>query len=165
MLPGTEFRQHYGNDVSDSNLDSTVWEALVRRLGLGGATAEVGIFDAEEASIALHHEFGAPRAGIVQRSFMRSTMKERQAEYIALAAKLAQLWITGRISGPNAAAMLGAWAVGAIKAQITHLGNFAPVTAETQRRKGPSYTRPLIRQFGNLVGSVRMRQVAVKITE
>lgn len=45
-----------------------------------GLTAEVGVFDGEEkrAQIAFWHEFGAPGAGIPERSFMRSTMEENR---------------------------------------------------------------------------------------
>jgi phage gpG-like protein len=36
---------------------------------------EVGVFGSK-AKIALHHEFGAPKAGIPERSFMRSAHRE-----------------------------------------------------------------------------------------
>lgn len=44
---------------------------------VSGDTVEVGVFGSR-AQIAKYHEFGAPKAGIPERSFMRSAFDENQ---------------------------------------------------------------------------------------
>ncbi|WP_135612752.1 HK97-gp10 family putative phage morphogenesis protein [Methanococcoides sp. AM1] len=44
---------------------------------LSGDTVEVGVFGSR-AQIAKYHEFGAPKAGIPERSFMRSAFNENK---------------------------------------------------------------------------------------
>lgn len=44
---------------------------------VSGDTVEVGVFGSR-AKIAKHHEFGAPAAGIPERSFMRSALRENR---------------------------------------------------------------------------------------
>ena len=43
----------------------------------GPGYVEVGVFGSR-AAIARHHEFGAPKAGIPERSFMRSAFRENR---------------------------------------------------------------------------------------
>ena len=55
-------------------------QQIDKRISKDGLTAEVGVFDGKEkrAYIALIHEYGAPAAGIPERSFMRSTLEENR---------------------------------------------------------------------------------------
>ncbi len=46
-------------------------------------TVEVGVFGSR-ASIARHHEFGAPRANIPERSFMRSAFGESKRKIVKM---------------------------------------------------------------------------------
>src|SRR5438128_1905152 len=107
-----------------------------------GAAVQVGPADGENAMLGLIHNYGAPSQGIPARPFMRQAFENRRGELIALQAKIAQLLIAGKLSEEKAMGLLGAWAVGAIKATITREGNFAPLKAATIKRKGSD--KPLI---------------------
>jgi phage gpG-like protein len=50
---------------------------------LGENSVEVGVFGSR-ASIARHHEFGAPRANIPERSFMRSAFAESKRKIVKM---------------------------------------------------------------------------------
>lgn len=123
-----------------------------------GAAVHVGPTDGENAEIGLIHEYGAPEAGIPARPFMAQTFRNRRAELIAIQAKIAQGILTGVLTEERAMNLLGAWAVGAIKATITRDGQFAPLKPATiARRKanpeGEKSDKPLI-DTGQLVGSI-----------
>lgn len=49
----------------------------------GFDSVEVGVFGSR-ASIAKHHEFGAPKAGIPERSFMRSAFNENKKKIVKI---------------------------------------------------------------------------------
>lgn len=48
-------------------------------------SAKVGVIGSK-ASIAAHHEFGAPEAGIPERSFIRSTFNEQKGKVVRIIA-------------------------------------------------------------------------------
>jgi len=128
------------------------WRELLARVrGLDRAHARVGVFEGEIARIATIHEYGAPEAGIVERSWLRETLRRKHAELVALQGKLTRLVIAGRLAPRAAASLLGTWAAGAIKARITSEGDFAPLAPSTIAAKGSS--RPLV-DTGQLVGSI-----------
>ena len=137
---------------SSANGDTTVWRKIYQTVRQAdGAAVQVGVFDGRNAEIGLIHEYGAPAAGIPARSFLRQTFENRRGELVALQAKLAQLLIAGKITEYKAMGLLGAWAVGAIKATITRDGTFAPLKPATIKRKKSD--KPLIHS-GQLVGAV-----------
>ncbi len=147
-----------GGSGSGSGSDTRVWQKIYRTVRQAGdAAVKIGVFDGRNAEIGLIHEYGAPAAGIPARSFLRQTFETRRGELVALQAKLAQLLIAGKITEYKAMGLLGAWAVGAIKATITRDGNFAPLKPATIRRKGSD--KPLI-HTGQLVGAVTFVVVA-----
>lgn len=49
----------------------------------GKDEVEVGVFGSK-AKIAVHHEFGAPKAGIPERSFLRSTFNEQKPKLVKI---------------------------------------------------------------------------------
>ena len=74
-------------DSSKSLIDSGEMRSEVTSKGaLGGDAVEVGIFGGR-ADVAVHHEFGAPSAGIPERSFLRSTAHEEDAKIFGIVAK------------------------------------------------------------------------------
>jgi hypothetical protein len=110
---------------------------------VGGVSVRVGPADGENAEIGLIHEYGAPKAGIPARPFLSQTFSNRRAELVAIQAKIAEGIFTGKLDEQKAMALLGAWAVGAIKATITRDGHFVPLKPATIKRKGSD--KPLIR--------------------
>lgn len=60
------------------------------KVGLLGSGAKRDDGALTNVEIGIIHEFGAPEAGIPERSFLRSTAARNRAEYMALLAKLAK---------------------------------------------------------------------------
>jgi hypothetical protein len=142
-----------------------VWDAIMRharahsqrgreshvKVGVlsGGGKSADGLSMVELAAI---HEFGAPRAGIPERSFIRAAMRANESEYRAVAARLSGAYVTGKISYQRALELLGVWGATAIKKYITAGSNIAPpLQAATVQRKGS--TRPLV-DTGQLVNAI-----------
>jgi phage gpG-like protein len=87
-----------------------------------GATVRVGVLDdatkqvepGEEPSklslleVAAVHEFGAPAAGIPQRSFIRATIDARRADIARLQLALAKQVLTGKLTPDQALEQMGA---------------------------------------------------------
>lgn len=124
------------------------WDALYSTIiKAGGAKVKVGVFNGvgggtgELATIAAHHEYGAPRANIPQRSYIMSTVRERKAELNAIMARAVKLMIQRKITERQALELVGAWLANAIKGRIVS-GPFAPLKPATIARKGSD--KPLI---------------------
>lgn len=132
--------------------DDKVWRkiyGLARKLD--GASVKVGVMEGDIAEIAMIHEYGAPKAKIPERSFIRSTFRNKRSELAALQARICALVLAGKLDEKKAMALIGAWSVGAIKATITKDGNLAPLAASTIAAKGSS--RPLV-DTSQLVNSI-----------
>lgn len=132
--------------MSQSN--TAGWDALYSLIiKAGGKQVHAGVFNGvngatgEIVSIAAHHEYGAPRAGIVERSYIRSVVRERKAELAALMARVVKMMIQRKITEQKALELIGAWLAGAIKGRIVS-GPFAPLKPSTIARKGSA--TPLI---------------------
>jgi hypothetical protein len=105
--------------------------------GKGAETSRGGITMAELSAI---HEFGSPAAGIPERSHLRSTVDQNQAEYRDLIRTLAE-----KFSDPNqgeagvrqALNLLGAKVAGDVQKAISS-GIPPPNSPATIRRKGSS---------------------------
>lgn len=132
--------------------------SLVRKAG--SEKLQVGIFDGENAEIGAIHEYGAPRAGIPARPWMRSTLSSRREELILLQRRLAQLFLQKKITEHKYLELLGAWLVAQMKAQISLYGPllFQPLKEATIRAKGGK-TAPLIKT-GQMLNSIRFVIVA-----
>jgi len=87
--------------------------------------------------VAAVHEFGAPAAGIPQRSFIRGTVDEKEGEIVAAQAALARRIVQGKVDGPTAGAQLGAKVKGFVQQRIAQ-GIEPALAPETVERKGSS---------------------------
>lgn len=141
------------------------WKAIRARVGsLSRMHARVGIIGAAAAQqhadsdltngeIAILHEFGSPAAHLPERSFVRSTMRDpkRLDELRRLQERIIGRVIEGKMTTEQAIGLIGAWGAGAIRAQITQHGNFAPLAPATIARKRSD--KPLV-ESGQLAGAV-----------
>ncbi len=118
--------------------------AELRRATNGGAYAKVGILGGTEerdggvsaVELGTIHEFGAPAAGIPERSFLRRTFDRKKDEWYALTRQLCSLLYGGRITMSKALGLLGARAAADMKATITDGPEIPPPPKpETLRRK------------------------------
>lgn len=91
------------------------------------------------AQLAAVHEFGT--AEIPERSFMRSTMAEKERELLNLTKKFLVQIINGDTNKKTALRTMGAFIARAFKNKI-QTGPFAPDKPETTKRKGSD--KPLI---------------------
>ncbi len=124
--------------------DTKMWEQLVVKVGAAAKRKiRVGILeDGETATIGLHHEYGAPRANIPERSWLRSTFNERGNDLAKVQARVVRAILAGKLTVQQGLELLGAWAMNAVKRQITTSGTFEPLKPRTIARKGSS--KPLI---------------------
>lgn len=146
------------------------WDEVRARVdGLGRLHARVGVIgaaasqphaagDLTNGEIATLHEFGNPSTGLPERSFVRATMRDpaRLEELRRLQERVIGAVVAGRMTGAQAVGLLGAWAAGAIRAQITERGDFAPLAPATVAAKGSS--KPLV-DSGQLVGAISFEVV------
>lgn len=137
--------------MSGGEADDAVWRKLYNLVQKAdGASVNVGVPPGELAEIGLIHEFGAPGANIPERSFIRSTMRKKRPQLIAMQARLAAMILAGKITPAQAMEMLGANVAYAIKETI-HAGDFAPLAPSTVKAKGSS--EPLV-ETGSLVDAI-----------
>lgn len=113
-----------------SENDDSVWREIYERiklLGAEGSHVKVGVLegsgaaadgDISIAELAAIHEFGAPNAGIPERSFIRSTFTAKEAELVEITKKLARAVLLGKMTIEKALAVLGEWSAAAIKKTI-----------------------------------------------
>jgi hypothetical protein len=145
--------------VTDRDLG---WKAIVSRAAqIGRASTRVGIIGDEaqaergagvtQAELGAIHEFGAPKAGIPQRSFIRRAV-EKSKRIDGAIEHLAEQVIDGKESVQSALGQLGAVGAAEVKATITEgQGVPPPLEAETVKRKGSD--RPRV-DSGRLLGSI-----------
>lgn len=72
------------------------------------------------------HEYGAPRAGIPERSFLRRTANEKEAEWLELSKKLLVRVLSEKIDWAQALGLLGARAANDVKKTITNETEIPP---------------------------------------
>ncbi len=138
-------------------VDTSGWQRLLSIVkGIEGKVVRVGVHDGEISDIALIHEFGAPSAGIPERSFLRQTFQNKRDQINALRKNLLARVLTNQMTEHQALGLLGAFVAGAIKTTITSDGEFAPLAASTIRAKGSS--RPLVDK-GQLISSIAWQVV------
>lgn len=112
-----------------------------------GESREGGITNAE---LAMLHEFGAPGAGIPERSFLRATFDEKRDQYRALCRKLLAAVVDRKITVEAALKVLGLKVVADVKARI-RAGIAPPNSASTIAAKGSN--TPLI-DTSQLINSI-----------
>ena len=102
------------------------------------------------AELGVIHEFGAPKKGIPERSFMRSTASEESENLGRLGKLQIAECLEGNTSPYDVFATIGAYLQGKIVEKITD-GEFEPNNENTVKRKGSS--KPLI-DTGQLRGAI-----------
>lgn len=132
-----------------------------------GATVRVGVLDDATKNVepgdapsklsllevAAQHEFGAPAAGIPQRSFIRATVDEKRADIGRLQLALAKQVLAGKLTPDQALEQMGAKVAAWCQTRIAE-GISPALQPETVRRKGSS--TPLI-DTGQLRSSITYR--------
>lgn len=119
-------------------------------IGSQGGKAPHGDSGLSVLEIAAVHEFGAPSVGIPERSFIRRTFNQKQAELAKVCAHLAAEYLAG-LPLEKALGKLGAWGQTAVKKTITEDGVPPPLKPATIARKGSS--RALV-DTGQLLNSI-----------
>lgn len=129
-------------------------EGATVRCGIQGSDAVREHDDKSRLSvveIATVHEFGSSDGRIPQRSFLRSTFDESQAELSKLLSRLGSQVAALKMSTEQAVELIGLRYVDLVKAKIRN--HIAPLLAESTIVKKGSST-PLI-DTGRLIGSLR----------
>lgn len=104
------------------------------------------------AELGAIHEFGAPRANIPERSFLRATADAKRLEWMALLERSLRLAVAGRLTVDQAMGIVGQQAVADVVARIREgAGIPPPLQQATIDRKGSS--RPLV-DTGRLVQAI-----------
>lgn len=139
------------------DIDPKALDKLRQRLVGDNKVVHVGIPEGKHeedgtpvAMIAAVHEFGSPSQEIPERPFLRITPVKHREKYVRLNRINLVKMLRGQTTVENALGQLGEMAKGDVQQEIRN-GNFAPLKAETIRRKGSS--RPLI-DSGQMVQSV-----------
>lgn len=165
-------------EVKDKDLG---WKALlerVKQLAADKTYVKAGVLSAKGAQehpshgeakhitnvqLAVIHEFGAPSAGIPERSFLRSTFHEKRAAYREMLGKLLKNSVVkGKEDLFHSFALVGQKLSADIKGKFTEGEGIAPpLAAETIARKGSS--RPLV-DTGTLKNSITYAVVKGKGT-
>lgn len=138
------------------DIDPKKLDELRKRL-VGNLVVRVGIPAGKHeedgtpvAMIAAVHEFGSPEQGIPERPFLRITPVKQRMKYARLNRINLVKMLRGQMAVETALGQLGEMAKGDVQQEIRN-GNFAPLKAETIRRKGSS--KPLI-DSGQMIQSV-----------
>ena len=100
--------------------------------------------------VALIHEFGAPAAGIPQRSFLRAAIDEHAPDIRRLILAVAARALDGAITPAQALGQIGAKVAGWVQTRVDQ-GIAPPLKAATIARKGSS--KPLV-NVGQLKAAV-----------
>lgn len=125
-------------------------EVAVGVLEEKGAAPKRGAADMTVLMVATIHEFGAPAAGIPQRSFVRAYVDEHRDQIRAWQREILTPVFAGKVTATQALNRLGAKISGGIQARIS--AGIPPALAqETVDRKGSS--TPLI-DTGQLRASI-----------
>jgi len=142
------------------------WKAIKRAVDMAGDKhAKVGVFSARGGGldkdgkpgsgtvleVAIIHEYGAPDAGIPQRSFIGGGISHGSSEIGKIQEKVAKAAFSGKITFDVGLEAIGLKAQTEIKNYITQGNNLEPLSPKTIEAKGSS--RPLV-DTGQLVNSI-----------
>jgi hypothetical protein len=111
------------------------------------------------AALGMLHEYGAPGANIPERSFLRSTLANRQIAIRGMWAEQLRL-VIGRKKTPREALEHAGMALVAMIQQTIRDGIDPPLATETILRKGS--TKPLI-DHGQLINAISYEVVELPI--
>lgn len=125
--------------------------------GIDGVQVRVGWFEGTTepngtptAYVAAIHEFGAPRAGIPARPFMRPTIANNQAAWMQEFAAIARKSLTGGLDPVQAMDQMGLRIAGEVKQSIQAVSS-PPLKPQTVKRKG--HNKPLV-ESGTMLKTV-----------
>ena len=114
--------------------------------------ARVGVFG--DTAKAAAHEFGAPGAGIPERSFIRLTFAKQEREQAAFSAKLVKAIVEKGMSVEKALELLGQWGVKEVRATIVKQpSEWEPLSKAYAAKKDPKKTKILV-DTGELINSI-----------
>lgn len=151
-------------------MDDRVWRQLKAKLAKAeGAEVRVGVLaskggDAEAApgfpmtALATVHEYGSPRNGIPERSFIRSTFEAKAGEVGKITERLARGFVEGKISLARAYEVLGTKGAAMVKATIAS-GPHIPPPLKPATVKAKGSDRPLV-DTGALKNAISYEVVA-----
>jgi phage gpG-like protein len=152
--------------MAKSKADTKVWERLRAKIrDIGKHHAKVGIVDAgaTEADgtrivdIAAIHEYGAPSAGIPERSFIRFTLEQRKGDLLNMSERLARMLLADKLDVEKALKILGAFTAEAIKTSIRRRlikQDLAPSTRLAKLRKYGDENPTALVDTGRLINSI-----------
>lgn len=156
--------------MARDGINDKVWRKLQGvLLALDKSFVKVGVLSGEGADtktedgkanmvgIAAIHEFGAPKANIPERSFIRRTLNEKEKELGNKSRALAEMIIRGDITHTRGLEILGTWAATEIKKTITK-GKHIPPPLKPATIAAKGSDRPLV-DTGRLVQSISHKVV------
>jgi hypothetical protein len=122
-------------------------EARVGVMGKSGAASGDPRFGMAE--LAYVHEFGSQKAGVPQRSFIRSAFDDQGAALVKLASQVAKAVVEERISPEDGVALIGEWGVARVRENMVRgiAPPLAPSTLAKRKRIQPGKAgsdKPLI---------------------
>lgn len=119
-------------------------------VGVQGTDASQDHDGITNAALAAIHEFGAPAAGIPERSFLRSTISRENKKYLKLLQNAGKNALA-KVPAKKSLEILGEIVVADVRKTIDRSIGLKPLKAATVARKGSS--KPLI-DTGQLKGSI-----------
>jgi phage gpG-like protein len=139
------------------------WKRIrAQLLKAGGAFTKVGVQEGEQrddgtdlVTVAAANEFGAPKAKIPERSFIRSTTDEQREEVERVKRRILEKLVDGTSDIKTELAKLGSWMKAQIQKKIVDLK--LPINAESTKKKKGS-DNPLVDK-GQLQQSIRHVEV------
>jgi len=114
-------------------------ERISKELGKGPTGVKVGLPKGSNdypdgtsvIMVGIVHEFGSPKVGIPERSYLRTTVVEKKGEYKRLFRKLASRIVKGSMDTKKALGIVGLQVQTDVQAKITDIE-----TPPLQRREG-----------------------------
>lgn len=144
--------------VRDDNRSKEILKALQ---DLDGQYVQIGVLgddgkgDVNIVSIATIHEYGAPKAGIPERSFIRASFDKNEDEYVKQIKDYVNRVLQGEVSGNTLYTKMGQTVAQDtqkhIRAKIPP--SLQASTLRARRRRGNEGTTPLI-DTGRLIGAI-----------
>lgn len=152
--------------------DDRVWRQIMRHAAMQTSQAKeshvkVGVLSDDRGresvgqgvtviELAAIHEFGAPGAGVPERSFIRAAMKRHEKDLERVTAALARKYITGELSLEKALNQLGAVSSAWIKKFIADDQVMPPTGAEQNTRKNRRAGKPDDAETTTLIDTGRL---------
>ena len=134
--------------------DDSVWRKMMARLNKlkREPHVKVGIFG--DATKAASHEYGAPGAGIPERSFIRLTFNKNEAELKAMTAKVTTQLVLGKMDVNKSLDVLGLWGASEVKKTIREQpSEWPPLSPAYAARKGANKNQILV-DTGEMINSI-----------